>query len=51
MQFFYKTPSARRRQGQLSSTGVHGATKGASKYAWGVPLRKSSQGCITNLSH
>ena len=36
---------------QLSSTGVHGAPWGEPNYAWGAPLRKDSQGCITNLSH
>jgi len=36
---------------QRSSTGVHGAPYGAPNYAWGAPLRKGSQGCITNLSH
>jgi len=34
---------------QRSVTGVH--AHGAPKYAWGVPLRKGSQRCITNLSH
>jgi len=37
--------------GQRSSTGVHGAPWDAPKYAWGAPLQKGSQGCITNLSH
>jgi len=36
---------------QRSSTGVHGASWGAPKYAWDAPLRKGSQRCITNLSH
>ena len=36
---------------QRSSTGVHGIPQGAPKYAWGVPLSKGSQRCITNLSH
>jgi len=36
---------------QRSSTFAHGAPWGAPKYAWGAPLRKGSQGCITNLSH
>jgi len=34
-----------------SSTGVHGAPKGTPKYAWGAPLRRDSQRCITNLLH
>ena len=36
---------------QRSSTGVHVALQGAPKYAWGAPLKKGSQRCITNLSH
>jgi len=32
---------------QRSSADVHGAPK----YAWGAPLQKGSQRCITNLSH
>jgi len=24
---------------------------GVPKYAWGAPLRKGTQGCITNFSH
>jgi len=36
---------------QCSSTGVYGAPWGAPNYAWGAPLWKGSQGCITNLSH
>jgi len=36
---------------QRSSTGVHGAPRGAPKYVWGAPLGKGSQRYITNLSH
>jgi len=32
---------------QRPSTDVHGAPK----YAWGAPLRKGLQRCITNLSY
>jgi len=40
-------PSFIHASNQRSSTGVHGAPK----YAWGAPLRKGSQKCITTLAH